>query len=221
MLLKYSILLIFFCAILNVQSQLKQTSPCAYKSDMTSEFIRDFCTITHGEPIRSCCLIAANKTFSAIDLSDANLTRIPSFNFGNFEYSVIAIDLRLNPDLELQPDDLLNLTNLYYLYLPVNMSCPGEYDAWENITDVENGTLCEHQRNLCLNKENLCPAKSSVCAPNGPNHVSCLCKPGRSGYKCLRTGTFPYPAFVIPTAVITILASALLFWTHRRHVIDK
>lgn len=217
MLLKYSLLLICLCVIPYVRSSTDR-SPCSYKMNVTSHYIEGYCTKINGVLTHGCCRIMANNTFAAVDLSDANLTNIPRFSFGNFESSVIVIDLRLNENLQLLKEDFMNLTNLYDLYLPANMTCPGGIDAWAKIEEAEDGVHCEQQRDLCLTLANPCPPNVAVCSPNGPNQISCLCKQGRKGYKCLRSGDFPYIAFIIPTGVATLLASALLFWTHRRHV---
>lgn len=208
---------VFLCCINGLE--LEEGSICAGKK-ATSKPVLDFCTPSIGEIKHRCCLGLDNTTFVAIDLTEANLTAIPDFTqHVNFNLSVI--DLRTNPDLVISPEqDFLTLINLNDLILPNTTECPGGNRTWETIEFIDDppGIRCRTQKDVCANSTGASSRKGSLCSANGPDHCLCLCKSGYHDYKCLRYGKFPMAAFFGSTIAVTIAASAILYWTQRRHV---
>lgn len=200
-------------------TQLEPGSLCAGK-EATSEPVIDYCNSQNGSLILRCCFLHDKLSFVAIDLMDFNFTQVPDFTqIKNYNLSVI--DLRSNPELEPSSDnDFLTLTYLDDLLLPENFSCPGGANVWAEMTQTTKpkGNRCMHQKNFCLNLTDKCVEKGSYCSTNGPNHFLCLCENGYYGYKCLRNGKFPAAGFFASTLSITVIASAILYWTQRRHV---
>lgn len=196
-------------------------SICAGPTVAASEPVKNFCRDVGGMMLHRCCRSSDNHTFLAIDLTNASLTEIPIFRtVSNLKLTVA--DLRNNPQLQSSPHDnaFVALTSLNELFLPTEVPCPGESLAWEHIhntTDIP-GFNCTTQMNICLNDTSLCTETGTICFPNGPNNYVCNCTGDYYGYKCLRHGSFPYGAFFGTTLSLTVVASALLFWTQRRHV---
>jgi len=213
----YSILFIFINLIGHFQ--LEAATLCA-GNNATSEPVLDYCNSTGGYLVDRCCRSSDNETFTAVDLTDLNLTKIPDFTeYENFDF--IVVDLRLNPHLEPSPgDDFLTMKDLDDLFLPEQVDCPGGERVWElvNKTADPPGNRCQHQKDFCSNSTDICVEQASTCSTNGPDHFLCLCKTGYNGYKCLRKGTFPVGAFFGPTIGVTVVASILFYWTQRRHV---
>jgi hypothetical protein len=211
-------LFIFVTLIGNVKSN---PQLCAGRNETRSQPVRDYCYSQNGTLILRCCLSSDQSTFLAVDFTDFNLTTVPDFTqFLNINLSVI--DLRDNSELKpSSTNDFLTLTSLDQLFLPDQFDCPGGQLVWEDINKTRDpeGNSCMHQKDFCLNSTGVCVEQSSTCSTNGPSHYSCLCKSGYSGYKCLRYGKFPTGILFGSTAGITLVASVLLYWTQRRHVI--
>ncbi|CAF1317607.1 unnamed protein product [Adineta ricciae] len=200
-----------------------EISVCAGKN-ATSSYVVNYCAEQGGEIKLRCCLSSENDTFIAIDSTDSDYTSVPDF-FQDINFNLSVVDLRSNPELTpANKTDFLTLQYLNTLILPEQFDCPGGYDVWENITKTNTndslpvGNLCIGQKNYCSNAIDVCVQENSDCIPNGPNFFLCLCKINYHGYKCLRYGNFPSGIFFGTTACVTIVASALLYWTQRRHV---
>ena len=195
-------------------------SICAGKKAV-SEPVHRFCNESRGTMVFRCCRATDNKTFSAIDLMDANLTEIFTFrNDSNLNLSVI--DLRNNPQLKSSIHDnaFLTLKYLNELLLPPQVLCPGGPGSWEKINNTIDppGHYCMNQISVCVNNTDLCTESGSTCVSNGPFSYVCNCTTDYHGYKCMRHGTFPFGAFFGATLGVTVVACVLLFWTQRRHV---
>jgi hypothetical protein len=188
----------------------------------TSQYVIDYCEKQSGYLVHRCCRSSDNDTFIAVDLTDSDLEYTPDFA-GTTNLNLSVIDLRSNPQLEPLPNasDFITLITLDTLILPDHFECPGGYRIWKNIskiTEQPTGNLCSGQIDYCLNTTDACTEQASACSPNGPNQFLCLCKSGYHGYKCLRHGTFPNVAYFGTTAGVTVIVSALLYWSQRRHV---
>lgn len=200
--------------------ELNDKSPC-FGKNATSEPVIRFCDEIGGTLVFRCCRAPTNTTFVAIDFMDANLTDIPIFrDHSNFNLSVV--DLRENSDLQSSIDDDAFLTMIYLeeLLLPKQVPCPGGRNMWQTINETiePEGYYCINQISICVNSTDFCPEKGSMCDSNGPSHYVCQCQPDYHGYKCLRHGDFPSGIFLGTCTAVTIVASILFFWTHRRHV---
>lgn len=196
----------------------EDTPPCAGRN-ATSEPVIQFCLKQGGTLKYRCCVLNTDNIIVAVDFSNLNLTTVPDLSvFVNFNVSLI--DLRMNPHLEYTSRDFISMKTLDSLYLPETYYCPGGDEVWEIVTKTNDtaGNLCQHQKDFCANRTDLCTQKQSSCQVNGPFHFLCGCETGYHGYKCLRKDSFPQAAFLAPTLSITVLVSAILYWTQRRHV---
>lgn len=190
-----------------------------------SEPVITYCEQIGGRILYRCCRADDNVTFVALDLMNSNLTTIPDLPFDE-NLKIVVLDLRNNSDLEIssQGYEFIGLTYLNELLLPKQVECPGGHKIWENIQNATNGPEgwnCTNQISFCVNSTDLCVPAGSMCSPYGPNHFQCVCQTDYHGYKCLRHGNFPLWEFLGPTLGVTILASIILYWTHRRNVIKK
>jgi hypothetical protein len=216
------ILLNILCISVNLVSSFEGTSLCVGKN-ATSQPVIEYCANQTGEMLYRCCRKYDNKTFIAIDLTEANLTEIPNFA-EHLHFNFTVIDLRLNDDIvSSNVSAFIGLSDLDYLLLPDHIECPGGNGSWEIIDETTDppGTLCQHQISICSSSPDLCTERGALCTGNGPTKFLCFCKPGYHGYKCLRYGNFPSGAFYGTTAGITVIASALLYWKQRRNVINR
>ncbi|XP_075265516.1 all-trans retinoic acid-induced differentiation factor-like isoform X2 [Convolutriloba macropyga] len=123
-----------------------------------------------------------------------------------------------NPFSKVNQEDFLGMTRLDLLKLPEGCHCPGEKEAWKNITysntKFDQNTECEGQ--IPITDAN-CP-DNSITEPYGPSLFQCLCKPEFTGYRCLRSvNKFPWKMFGPIIAVATILISTLLLWKKHGH----
>jgi hypothetical protein len=199
-----------------------ESSTLCVGENATSTYVKKYCDEQEGYLVLRCCLSSDNYTFIALDLMGLNLTSVPDFSgIDNFNLSVI--DLRHNPQLEPSHnnDDFLTLKYLDQLILPEQFDCPGGHRVWEEInktSDEHPGNVCTHQKDFCSNSTDICDEHISYCSTNGPNHFLCLCTSDYHGYKCLRNGKFPMVIFFSSTTGVTVLASAFLYLTQRRHV---
>ncbi|CAF0922290.1 unnamed protein product [Adineta steineri] len=210
----YSILIIFISNL-----QIEAQTLCS-GNNVTSKYVIEYCDQQGGYLIHRCCRGPDNETFIAVDLMDSNLTKIPDFT-EHENFDLVVIDLRSNPELEPSHDnDFLALKDLDVLVLPNHFDCPGGQHVWKwiNKTDDPIGNLCGHQKDFCSNSTDICTEPNSYCDTNGPTHFLCLCKTGYDGYKCLRKGKFPSGLFYGLSIGVTIVTSAVLYCTQRRHV---
>lgn len=212
-------ILISICLI-SVKGDFEVTNLCT-DHNTTSRSVIDYCKSQNGLLKFRCCFMSNTNNILAIDLTEMNLAKVPNvIEFPNLT-NITMIDLRLNSQLELSPnDDFLNMLSLNFLYLPKQYPCPGEKRVWQVINQTTNpeGFLCMDQKDFCVNSTNTCIEPNSYCALNGPNHFLCLCRNGYYGYKCLRYGQFPAEIFFIVSIAITIILSGFFYWTQRRHV---
>ena len=209
-------LLFLFLWLVDVRADPKL---CAGRN-ATSQPVIDFCSEHNGNLTLRCCFSADFKTILAVDMFDLDLVSVPDFTH-YADLDVRVLDLRGNPQLEPKnSSDFLTLTTLNELFLPEQFDCPGGTRVWQtmNKTTEPAGNLCLQQIDFCANSSHTCVEPRSSCSVNGPNHFLCLCKADYHGYKCLRQGKFPATVFLGSTAGVTVVASALLYWTQRRHV---
>ncbi|KAM9316316.1 all-trans retinoic acid-induced differentiation factor [Gastrophryne carolinensis] len=155
---------------------------------------------------------------SRLDLWNCSISQLDSGM--NLTASVMVIDLSENPLQELQQVLFQGLTALQYLALPLNISCPGGDDAWENVDSHLGYRICQNQHSACNTTGGsalLCP-ENSLCAPDGPGYTQCICTPEFSGYKCLREGSFPTFMFFGILCSVTFSLTLLLWCTQRKKV---
>jgi hypothetical protein len=188
--------------------------------DAISKPVIEYCAAQNGSLRFRCCLLSDPTTIIAVDLVNLNLATVPDFTrYSNLKISVV--DLRLNPQLEpSRKNDFLAMQSLDDLLLPEHFDCPGGQRVWQIVDKITDpvGNRCLHQQDFCVNSTGTCSERTSYCSTNGPDHFLCLCKSNLSGYKCLRRGSFPIGVFLGSSAAVTVVASTLLFWTQRRHV---
>ncbi|XP_077008519.1 all-trans retinoic acid-induced differentiation factor [Tamandua tetradactyla] len=174
-----------------------------------------YCKETPALLLRARCCLNQKGAILGLDLQNCSL-KDPGPNFAQ-AHTAIIIDLQANP----LKDNLINtfrgFTQLQILVLPQDVSCPGDIDAWNNITSHTDNKICQGQRDLCNSTEDpeLCPENGS-CAPDGPGLIQCLCADGFHGYKCMRQGSFSPLVFFGILGSTTLSISILLWATQRR-----
>ncbi|RUS75229.1 hypothetical protein EGW08_017019 [Elysia chlorotica] len=137
-------------------------------------------------------------------------------NMSNLMY----ISLEGNNMKRLQNFDFHQNTNIEYLSLPPNLSCPGGNGTWLMESSDANSTICQFEQNACDVHNVSCPSNSH-CVHSGVDMVECLCNDGYYGYKCLEQGVFPITPFLIGITVPTVVLCIFLYVTQRRHVIQQ
>ncbi|CAH2245274.1 all-trans retinoic acid-induced differentiation factor [Pelobates cultripes] len=127
-----------------------------------------------------------SDTIVGLDLGNCSLNHL---DFAlNLTESLNVIDISQNPLVDLSQEIFRGLSGLWYIAVPLNLSCPGGNDTWGNVTKTSSALICQDQNSACGTTGNLtllCP-ESSMCAPDGPGYTKCVCAPGFTGYKCLR-----------------------------------
>ncbi|CAF0872734.1 unnamed protein product [Adineta steineri] len=212
--------IVFNALFVFINGELKSNILCLGQNT-TSKSVIDYCLSQNGRLESRCCLSSNSTQILAIDLTDMNLNKVPSFSEYNDLITVNMIDLRINPQLKSsENEDFLRMQSLNYLFLPKQLPCPGNEHVWKIINQTIDpiGIACIEQKDFCLNSTYTCPALNSYCVTNGPNHYLCLCKDGYHGYKCLRHGEFPKLSFFGITVVITIVLSTFFYLTQRRNI---
>lgn len=137
-------------------------------------------------------------------------------NMSNLQF----ISLEGNDLKNIQSTDFHKNTDIDYLSLPPNLSCPGSNGTWLNDSSDVNSTICLFEQNACDVHNVTCPSNSH-CVHSGVDLSKCLCDSGFHGYKCLEQGTFPVTSFLIGVSVPTVLLCMFLYYTQRRHVIQQ
>ncbi|GBM30970.1 All-trans retinoic acid-induced differentiation factor [Araneus ventricosus] len=193
-------------SLLSVSAQ--EECPIQYSCNNTNfneSLVEKYCKSHDSLMSGRCCIL--NETVIGLDLRYCN---IKTLNISQHVFEQVEIlDLRENDYEKLTSDELINLLNLNYLYLPEHIPCPGGHMAW-NITEKDhNMTSCLDQLNSCNSLNISCGEPDDAnCHHLGPGTAKCICQPGHFGYKCLNEGEFPVVIFsssvVFPTIVLSI-----------------
>uniref|UniRef100_A0A914UNK8 Uncharacterized protein n=1 Tax=Plectus sambesii TaxID=2011161 RepID=A0A914UNK8_9BILA len=201
---------------------------CATKQPLDS-----LCSDTLGFKLSgSCCLNKASRIVGVLlhECSVSQLdrsSRLGSTTFQAVAADLLFLDLSGNTFHDVGTEFFRGMSSLKELYLPtaVFQQCPGGADAWKHQLR-ENGTLtCSEQVDVCEETAFNCTVSAQCvhcqCANDGPGMVQCPCNDGYHGYKCLKQGTFPFFEFYAILVPVTIVLSAVLWFTQRRNVRPK
>jgi len=178
-----------------------------------------------------CCGKSVGGDIIGIDLRNCSLTAIDSAlfacNYSHFDRSKIEwIDLSLNALVSgnVSHAAFRGMTSLSKVVLPVDAGgCPGGGQAFEEEVVDSGELLCVNQTDWCVKMYalNFTCVANSACYKDGPGYLNCTCLPGYFGYKCLKSGEFPFAIFFGTLGSATLVLSIFLYYTQRRHVVSK
>jgi hypothetical protein len=190
---------------------------------MQSTYVKKYCEERNFTSNGRCCIqkVKNETKITGIDYSSCIIQKLTltmdSLDLSALEY-VQILDIQNNPLTECDKDAYAGLKSLNTLYHPTICNCPGLNSSWVNVTDL----YCLSRKNLCnTNFANSNCTDNSECIENGPGNILCMCKPGFNGYKCLDEGVFPTIEFTLISCILTVVLSALLWFSQRRHVIKE
>lgn len=205
---------------------------CSLESCITSnasskDFIKR-CNSSLGHQLQGhCCYDLSSDQVIGIDLSYCNLNNIKSILHQTPK--VLRVNLTHNPNLTYENTSFIGLTKLRMLILDSVVDCPAQWNwfntTWQSWTTAEyekHSVRCINQTDTCelLKTYNYTCPEHSKCTNNGPGSFECRCASGWGGYRCLRmigqNVTIPITTTV---AGATVLLSAVLWFTQRRHVL--
>ncbi|KAM8953348.1 all-trans retinoic acid-induced differentiation factor [Pelodytes ibericus] len=181
----------------------------------TSSEVWGICQSRGGQVNGRCCMHGASNEIIGLDLWNCSLSLLdPAINLTD---AMEVIDISQNPLQDLPKEIFRGLTGLWYIALPLNLSCPGGEDAWRMVNTTSGARICRYQSGCNSSTELtlLCP-ENSMCMPDGPGYTECVCADGFTGYKCMREGTFPIIMFFGILGAVTVSLSFLLWFTQRR-----
>jgi len=138
----------------------------------------------------------------------------------NQTHLIEAICLNENPigPKNVSVDAFRGIPNLKTLILPPSFTdCQGGNKFWDQASHNDSYLLCEGQKKPCNISGEICPDKSH-CVDDGPGMMRCLCNDGYYGYKCLKSGQFPYGIFYGCLAAATVVLSGVLWFVGRRKI---
>ncbi|KAM4040413.1 all-trans retinoic acid-induced differentiation factor isoform 2-T2 [Anomaloglossus baeobatrachus] len=105
------------------------------------------CAASAGARIDARCCVIETDTIVGLDLHNCSIAHLdPALHLPS---SLAAIDLSQNPLQDLPPDMFQGLTNLQYIALPPNISCPGGDGAWRSVNSSAGVRVCQDQRDGC------------------------------------------------------------------------
>lgn len=206
------------------------TNPCepsfCPNSTMVSTNVINFCKSIKRTIQSRCCLDRTNATETKIiglDFSACKIDKlynaIESIKRNNSIKFVEILDLNSNQLSECQNQSYSGFVSLQRLFIPDTCSCPGANYSWSNIAKGS----CSSRTTVCNTSfsPNVNCTVNSLCVDNGPGNFLCECKSDFHGYKCLSQGQFPTILFTSVLCGSTVLLSAFLWHTQRRHVAKK
>jgi len=192
---------------------------CADIQKISDSRVAQYCRKNSLKIKERCCF---NETvIVGLDLSHCDLDNT-AILVNSIYHGLNVLDLTNNIGMKIDDDNFDGYEHLETVYVDDKQDCPGGSDSW-NIAKKEKRCLtCESQKNTCL--DFYCPKASgnngSHCESHGPGLKNryCVCNPGFEGYKCMRQGTFPWPAFGAGIGGITLVLAIFLWCTNRRLV---
>ncbi|XP_061602737.1 all-trans retinoic acid-induced differentiation factor [Cololabis saira] len=214
-------LLFLFNTCFHASYQLTETQLCSRCDGalLNNTEVGHFCYSSAGRIHGRCCLSNDNTSdherIIGLDLSNCSLTRVEDLEDA---YTVVMIDLSLNPIVNMSDTTFQGFRDLNYMILPQKILCPGGNTFWEKVNVTKGNRVCQGQKNTCNQTGQLsmnCP-ENSLCTPYGPGFFECSCAESFHGYKCLRVGEFPTVTVFGPLAASTVVVSVLLWVTQRR-----
>jgi len=182
----------------------------------------DICTNTGCDTlIGNCCW---KNGAIMIDLRNCGLLDLEANTFlrevvlENQTHSIERICIN-NNDLSpknVSRDAFRGLTGLKTIVVPkLYAECPGGNKYWEH--PLNTSLVCEGQKTSCNISGEICPDKSH-CVSDGPGLMRCRCNEGYYGYKCLKSGQFPYAIFYGCLGAATVVISGVLWYVGRRKI---
>ncbi|GFT72090.1 hypothetical protein NPIL_281961 [Nephila pilipes] len=210
------ILIILFLSLSIYSASAQNDCPVQYTCNNTmfnESEVENYCKEHDSLMNGRCCI--SNTTIIGVDLRFCGVTQL---NITQPVFSQVEIlDLRDNEYEKLTPEELVNLLELNYLYLPQHIPCPGGHSAW-NITNKDhNMTSCFNQLNPCESLNISCGEPDNAkCHHLGPGTAKCICNPEHFGYKCLNDGEFPVTIFTSSVIGPTIVLSIALWFIQGR-----
>uniref|UniRef100_H2Y641 EGF-like domain-containing protein n=1 Tax=Ciona savignyi TaxID=51511 RepID=H2Y641_CIOSA len=233
--MKLNLFVILFCLTPAFCHEVSTESICALNSCTTPSplfsSIVKLCEESKGLSMRGrCCVqLSDNSIIVGVDLSFCNISsigRMLTIQAPKLQH----VNLTNNPLLTISDETFRGLHNLTTLSLPPSVSCPGNHSwfnsswqPWNKVVQHRNTIICSNQTDTCgkLHSQNYTCPEHSTCHNDGPGLFDCACHKGWGGYKCLRmTGGIPTVPIVCGSFGSSIVISALVWWTQRRHVIS-
>lgn len=190
----------------------------------------DYCNADGYDMENNCCLNSSGNSVIGLDLRGCDISNIGESFFKsdvNLTQSLSSlkwIDLSNNSVTQNETDleAFRGMTSLEVVFLITSFpNCIGTNKAWNIAKEEDEALNCTGMKSYCNvleQSENFTCPSNSHCSNDGPGLIACECDDGYFGYKCLKSGTFPYALFYSILTVCTVVLSAFFWWTQRRHV---
>jgi len=215
--------LIFSCFFSTVTSMLCNET-CGSRLSVNN--VQQECT-KHGFKMeQNCCYNSTNGVIFGIDLRNCNITNQLNNHFFHQDnqflfHETFIVDLTENHISSVNDSNYVwaGFVNLNKVFLPSSsfQKCPGGDEFWL-IRELTRQVLsCDTQLDACKISAIVCPTHSE-CKTNGPGSRTCQCEDGFYGYKCRKTGTFPFTMYFSVLLVSTVAVTIGLWFIGRRLV---
>lgn len=189
------------------------------QSSASSSELMSFCV----EKVKGrCCLSDDGSYVTGVDLSNCSLSTL---GIKNVSSNLLAnpflqfISLGDNKDFIFPGSNFRGMKNITKVIVNDNSICPNGDDSWLIIYTKNSSKICSQPIDVCLHMDNNtnCPINSN-CVLEGPGLHSCLCTKGFHGYRCLRSGTFPYHSWFVGYGAAALVVIASIFFLQRKGI---